>query len=251
MYMKLRRFLGFSRIRNKNVPENADSMWSPDTCQEMVEEPGGNYIVRCTENMYWLAMMVNEQKCNFVGKTIRLAENINLGNLPWIPIGKDVHSAFCGAFDGCGKCITGIQVYGDLKYAGLFGVITGVNKLITAEVFNIRLSAIHVKTTNQYAYAGGVVGYAQEGVRIERCSVEGRIESNYCAGGIIGGTEDCVSVRRCHILGRVGGGEITGALVGRLITNSTIINCGNGASDIYGRPEERIVGYCDETSLVS
>lgn len=251
MFMKFSRLLGFPKVKDENAFEKSDNVQRAMLYQEIVEEPDGKFLVRCASNMYWLAMMVNEQQYNFAGKTIRLVEDIDLGGAPWVPIGKDMRTAFCGVFDGCGKCITGMQIYGDLKYAGLFGVVTGVDKLLTAEIYNVRLSEINIKTTNEHAYAGGVVGYAQEGVRIEKCSVGGMVESTYCAGGIIGGTEDCVTVRRCHIRGKVAGGEITGALVGKLATNSTLINCGNAALDLYGRPEERMVGYCDETSLVS
>lgn len=244
--MGLRELFDFSFRQKKKLPVKDVGV---DTYREMAEESGGKYIVHCAENLFWLAMRVNERGDNFLGKTIQLRADIDLSGRRWVPIGKDLQTAFCGIFDGCGHCISGLTMTGDFSYAGFFGVIMGANKVITAEVYNLRLSGVRIEGRGSKTYAGGVTGYALEGVRIEKCMVGGSVVGCSCCGGIVGYAEDSVSVRRCYMRGKVGGDEVVGALVGKLLVNSTLINCGNAVNDLYGRPEVSDIGYCDETSL--
>ena len=242
-------FLRMLGIRGKSRV-NTELVFKGSLCHEVKEDTNGNYTVRSVEDMYWLAKMVNDYGYNFVGKTIRLGADIDFKGLPWVPVGTTVRKAFSGIFDGCGYCISGIRVEGEVRYAGLFGVISGVNKLLTAEVYNLRLSSFSVKSTHLSAFVGGVAGYTNEGVRIEKCLVAGVFEGKCYTGGIVGVMEDCASVRRCAIRGKVDGGQEAGAIAGRMQINSTVINCRNDATDLYGRSVSRLVGEWDETSLI-
>lgn len=243
------KLFGFFSRRKGNVSEMPVTGTGGAGYQEMADEGNGRYVVRCAANLFWLAMMVNEQGEHFPGKTIQLGADIDLEGCPWLPIGKDLKTAFSGIFDGCGHTIGGINVLSSAPYAGFFGVIMGVDKVFTAEIYNLRLSGIRIAGREGNIYAGGVAGYALDGVRIEKCVVGGRIEGERCCGGIVGCAEDCVTVRQCRMRGKVGGKEVAGALVGRLTVNSTLINCNNTATDLWGRAEARYVGFCDDTSL--
>lgn len=245
--MGFRKWLGLYSAREQ---EQERRSICPEMIEEMKEEASGKYYVRNAGHLFWLAGMVNEKGHNFQCKTIVLAEDIDVRDYWWEPIGRSVKNAFCGVFDGNGHSIRGIRVDSDSAYAGFFGVVTGVNKLVIAEVYHLCLEDVRIKGRGEWTCAGGLIGYAQEGVRVEKCFVAGSIESVYCAGGIVGCAEDCVSVRNSECRGKVKGNDITGAWVGRLVTNSTILNCRNYMNDLSGRPEERPVGATDLTSLV-
>lgn len=248
--MKFLKVFGLTRKKDKTVQETVGFTSEVGLCHHVEEESDGTYILRSAEDMYWLARMVNENGCNFSGRTIRLAADIDFKGMPWIPAGRKMEKPFCGIFDGCGHVLSGIQIEGNEKYAGLFGVISGVDKILTAEVYNLRLSSVSVRSANPGASVGGIAGFAYEGVRIEKCFVGGLVEGGCNTGGIAGRTEDCVTIRRCGIRGKVGGGEQIGAIVGKMDGNSTVINCNNAAMDLLGRPEDRLVGVWDETSMV-
>lgn len=247
--MGLRGLLDFSFGKREKLPEKDAGKTGEGIYRVMEEESGGRYVVRCAENLFWLAMMVNEQGNTFAGKTILLSADIDLCGCPWIPIGKNLNTPFCGIFDGCGHCVSGIHTVSEEPYLGFFGVVMGMNKVMMVEISNLRLSEIRIESRGTKAYVGGVAGYALEGVRIEKCMVGGSMVSTYCCGGIVGYAEDCVSVRRCAVRGKVVGNEVMGALVGKLLVNSTLINCCNAVTDLYGCPQGQDVGVCDETSL--
>lgn len=218
--------------------------------EEMKEERGGIFRIRTAGHLFWVSRMVNQKGYNFQDKTLVLESDIDFGGYEWTPIGLSLQKSFCGVFDGCGKSISGLRIDSGEAYVGFFGVVTGVNKLMMAEICRLHLADAQVSGKRPGAYVGGLIGYAQEGVRIDKCSVSGRVESTYCAGGIVGCGEDCVSIRNCQCSGQVGSHEIVGGVVGELVTNSIIVNCGNFMNDRYGRPEDLIVGRMDETSMV-
>lgn len=111
----------------------------------------------------------------------KLAANIDLKNMDFIPIGNAESGSFKGTFDGAGFTISNLNVFAG-KYAGLFGCNEGVIK-------NVSLKNIYVYGSR---YIGGVCGQNAEYGTIENCSViSGSVESggglnDICAGGIIG-----------------------------------------------------------------
>lgn len=111
----------------------------------------------------------------------KLAANIDLKNMDFIPIGNAESGSFKGTFDGAGFTVSNLNVFAG-KYAGLFGCNEGVIK-------NVSLKNIYVYGNR---YIGGVCGQNAEYGTIENCSVlSGSVESggglnDICAGGIIG-----------------------------------------------------------------
>lgn len=239
----LRKILG-----RKHSVDNQDKIIE---CKEVIEESGGRFIVHSVEELFWVAMMVNEKGYNFIGKTVELADDLDLRGYKWVPIGHSLQNVFSGIFDGRGKCIRGVKVETDQRYAGFFGVVMGMDKLQTAEVRDLYLSNIQIEGVSLKTYAGGLIGYAMEGVLVEKCLVAGLVESKYCAGGIVGYAEDCVSVRRCLMQGKVIGKELWGTLVCCLTENSTLVDSRSEVTDLYDRPEECLVGEHDDSSLIS
>jgi len=91
---------------------------------------------------------------DFKGKTIKLGDNVDLVNYPWIPIGRigttstDFTYAFKGTFDGQGYTVSNLDVeaYG---WAGLFGLAH------SAEIKNLKIDTAFIRANRM---AGAVVG---------------------------------------------------------------------------------------------
>ncbi len=94
-----------------------------------------------------------------------LTKDITAGK-DWTPIGSDTQN-YNGRFDGRGHTITGLNVSGEIKYAGLFGYVgeKGV-------VENLTVSGTVTSERKYSAYAGGVAGanfvQAEDGKRASR-----------------------------------------------------------------------------------
>lgn len=103
----------------------------------------------------------------------------------WTPVGTDL-SKFTGSFDGGGHTINGLMINSSAKYAGLFGYIAS-----GAEVKNIILESVSIKSSNAGAYVGGLAGTS--GGAVTGCGVSGSVTGNYNVGGLIGAVTGTVS----------------------------------------------------------
>ncbi len=181
--------------------------------QPAYDEATSTWSVTKASELAWLAAAVNGEVAvtkaashSFAGETVKLTENIDLGNFPWTPIGLTGDQAgFQGTFDGNGKTISNLYI--DLtktpKYqsAGLFG--SARNALI--KNFNVKNAVVKNITTSNSSGAttcgtAVVVASSQiDGVKIENINVTNAVvEGNrYCA--VIAGWVDKSSIAGCTI----------------------------------------------------
>ena len=141
------------------------------------------YTITKPSELAWLASVDTDQLAN---KTILLAEDIDLNNEYWTPIGTS-DKPFNGTFDGNGKTIYELATGGD--YAA-FIAYTGTN----AEVKNLTLKDVNISSTK---YAAGAVCVADAGTTIDNVSVSGTISATSYAAGICHNAED-VTITNCH-----------------------------------------------------
>ena len=165
-----------------------------------------------------LAQLVNDEKVNFKGKTIKLTADIDLNNQNWTPIGTVVSYpsvTFAGIFDGANHNISNLYTVDTTENyaaAGLFGSITGV-------VQNLNLKNVRVESTH---YAGAIVGY-------------------------IGGETGAAQILNCHVEnadiatepekmkdGTYDNGDKAGGIVGYLVTKDIVENCSVKNASIKG-----------------
>lgn len=168
---------------------------------------------------------------SFAGKTIRLAADINLGNMAWTPIGScDTAAYFQGTFDGQGHTIYGLNVdrsTDEYMYstAGLFGwidagkatiknvVIDGATvkgshwvgaiagfmtgDILNCKVINSTVIGYNVNGDANGDKVGGVVGYMNTGAgRLEGNSVSNTTVIGYRdVGGVAGAVATTNSVK--------------------------------------------------------
>ena len=189
-----------------------------------VEDESGNVTISTAEGLFYFAKKVNAGN-NFVGKTVTLANNIDLNNEKWTPIGIYDNSAthFKGTFDGQNHAVTGLKVEENNKYgAGFFGeVFTGTIKNLTvkgsistsnsnyvggivghgyATITNCTFKG-SVGSTNNTMQVGGIAGSG--GFTVTNCSVYADVTAECWAGGIVGNCQDGGAYTNCYVEGVV------------------------------------------------
>lgn len=145
------------------------------------EQPGGSgtqtdpYQIGSGAELAWLANAVNNASSGTKFYVV-LTDDIDLGNQPWTPIGKDFHE-FSGIFDGKGHVVEGLKV-SNAADAGLFGVAKG------AAIKNLVVRGSVTGTDN----AAGILAKAKnEACTIENCGNEAAVTVTKSGGGNAGG----------------------------------------------------------------
>lgn len=131
----------------------------------------------------------------FEGKTVKLAADLDLKNIPWTPIGRFVDPAatttfthaFKGTFDGQGHTISNLKVT-SLGWAGLFGIA------YHATIKNVKVDGVELNSSRM---VGSVVGQLYGS--IDNCHVSnakitvvpnevsaGKYDNGDKVGGIVG-----------------------------------------------------------------
>gem|GEM_PF-6453344 len=153
---------------------------------------GNVYTINNARELAQFAYTIYSQSTTYAGKTVILADDINLSAHNWQPAG----TAFKGVFDGNGKTITGLTISATPSATydgGLFGRLN-----TDAVVRNINLEGldIQVKANSGAAiYIGGITGGFTTAISlpdaaiVENCRVDGTIVvSNSSNGGVyVGG----------------------------------------------------------------
>lgn len=160
-----------------DITITVDPAWSTPESNYIIVAPGvrqfvdNEYEIYAKEGLDWLAKTVNGRN-SLSGKTVKLAADLDMTGIDYVPAGNTIASypstAFAGVFDGQGHTISNLSVAshtGQYSAAGLFGAITGTVK-------NVKLANVNISSDH---YAGGVVGYISNntGASVQNCSVEG------------------------------------------------------------------------------
>lgn len=206
------------------------------------EQPGGSgtqtdpYQIGSGAELAWLADRVNNASSGTKFYVV-LTDDIDLGNQPWTPIGKEFYE-FSGVFDGKDHVVEGLKV-SNVADAGLFGVAKG------AAIKNLVVRGSVTGTDN----AAGILAKAKnEACTIENCGNEAAVtvakSGGGYAGGILGSTSANVQIARCYNSGIVtstGNNSYSraGGIVGYMSGSNgeakvnTCYNTGNITSDSY------------------
>ncbi len=167
---------------------------------------------------------------NYSGKTVMLADDIDLAGIEWTPIGQTGATTFSGVFDGQEHTISNLNVdisdlTGNDDGAGLFGWIE--EHTASVQIKNVNIDKANVKG---HQYAGGLVGYiGGAGAHvISDCSVtNSTLEANKSVGAIFGHTAtNVLTVSKVTATDNI----IIGALSGREFGVGAIFGRSNGGS---------------------
>ena len=182
-----------------------------------VEDENGNVTISTAEGLFYFAKKVNAGN-NFEGKTVTLANNIDLNDELWTPIGIYGTQAtwFKGTFDGQNHAVTGLKVEESGKNGvGFFSkVYTGTIKNLTVE------GSVSASGCN---YVGGIVGHGY--ATITNCTFKGTVGNNNSmqVGGIAG--SGGFTVTNCSVYADVTAECWAGGIVGNYQDGGAYTNC--------------------------
>lgn len=258
----------------KKDPEATIETWDGSTATVSAADTQGVITIETAEELAGLAAAVNAGE-TFEGKTIKLTCDMDMANKAWTPIGvgnrSDLANAkmFKGTFDGNGKKIIGLTNKGyvptsktvesdfvsaivETYHYGFFGVTEN------AEIKNITLTvSFDCDEDNLKADGvGGLVGYANGGLKVSGCVVNGKVEGYDAVAGIVGRAYDSTQANPVEIKNSINNAEVnaifkSAGILGYVSKNDfyvTVNNCVNNG-------EISVVGFFRKgeyfTSLVS
>ena len=213
-----------------NWQNNCDASWGSDY------STSSSFTISTAAQLAKFASIVNAGN-NFSGKTITLAEDIDLSEHYWLPIGTSESYSFNGSFDGAGHTISGMYINETRLYNGLFGYINS-----GAGIRNLKLTDSQINA--QSSFTGAIVGYAKSG-KIQNCSVASSVEVTSSAaqsgdgeqliatGGLVGRIMNSADMTGCVSGAAVSGTEKVGGLAGEEVS-ANIVGCLYTGSSVNG-----------------
>ena len=185
------------------------------------------YKIANGAQLAYLAELVNAGNEAYSAAHYALTADIDLGNIPWTPIGTKrlAYCEFKGNFDGGGHAVTGLFVdargpegYSDITYAALFGSVN------CGTIRNLSVSGKVQSIGSNKPDAGGIAGYvggtridsetgAESGSLISGCVFTGSVtvkaegtdsnRANAYAGGIAASVGSASAVLNCRNNGEI------------------------------------------------
>ncbi len=216
-----------------NEPDNIIKHWD-GTATAVAPDANGNYVIKNAAELAYIAQIVNGGD-NLEGKTVTLADNIDMNGNTWVPIGKS-SAPFAGTFEGAGYSVSNFVVKAE-ECAGLFGRV--FKKGAAASINNVK---VHNATIEGSHWAGGVVAHIYGNVT--NCEADGvtivltpnAVGSGYDNGDKAGGIAGYVGENGYQITGnKVNNVSITayrdlGGVVGML--NGTSVASNNEGANV-------------------
>ncbi len=215
----------------KAVKEGCTTMGNKGYIAEgVVYNAAGEYELLNAAGMVWFADQVNVSGNNFAGKTVKVANEIDLAGIDWKPVGQTGATEFKGVFDGQGNaiynltvkntdesknCASGLfgwveshgdegvtiknvtlmspKVYGHHNVAAVVGYIYGTVEYCT--VWDATIECVSVNDDANGDKCGAIAGYVGEDATINGCHVSGslNISAGRDAGAVVGAAKEaCV-----------------------------------------------------------
>ncbi|MDE7128927.1 MAG: fimbrillin family protein, partial [Alistipes sp.] len=146
------------------------------------DESTKTYTVTSVPELIWVAEQTNGGN-SFKGETVVLANDLDLGNNAWTPIGTRTNG-FEGTFDGQDHTISNLSITTTEsgKLTGLFGWVSG-----TAKNFTIDHATIVSENTSGGYGTGVAVGLGYPSAKLENITVTNADVTSYRqTGGIVG-----------------------------------------------------------------
>ena len=230
-------------------PEYEIERWSEGMITAVTPDDEGIYNIEKPSQLAWIAQQVNDGN-TFAGKTVKLAEDIDLNNGRWTPIGKSDVLSFKGTFDGNGKTVKNLNVnLGNSSVnAGLFSFVNN------ATVKNFTIDGAKVSVVSGAAgvvvgkmFPGGLI----EGVTVKNAELTGCRQMGGIVGSIYGKVKNCTAeaVKITATPNLEGGSYDNGDKCGAIVGFSTFDNNGG---EVSGNIAKNVVikGYRDIGGIV-
>lgn len=218
------------------------------------DEASKTYTVYTARGLKWVAAQVNATTpytpTIFDDATVQLANDIDLNNEEWIPIGDDrfERTEWHGVFDGQGYKVYNVKITKktdrddeNKSSYGLFGNVKGTVKNLTVE---------NVSISGAPKFIGALVGRLNDGL-IENCHVKNAsLEcNNWTIGGVVGQWNNGVirgcSIEESTIKGYAGVGAIAGLALNtgeRTLEDCSVNDCAIVANGSFGGDFDKMFG---------
>ena len=173
------------------------------------------FVLKTKEELAGFAQLVNEG-ADFVGRTVRLGADIDLGYAEWTPIGTASYP-FTGTFSGEKYTVSGLKITASGSYVGLFGNVKG-------NIYNLSVVGASVYAPDTVSYVGAVVGRLDG--QLTSVSATGYVDArtSECVGGVAGYVASSTSFTDLVSDVFVAGGNYTGGVVGRMQIGGAIVS---------------------------
>ncbi len=201
---------------------------------ELPAETDGVIVISTADELAAFAAAVNAGN-TFAGKTIELANNIDLNNIEWTPIGcgnNTTTKTFKGTFDGKGFTISNLKITNFIGGAavksatgvGLFGNV-GTNGFVK----NVNIDGARVDGNH---YVAALIGYSYF-AKVEDCSVNRATincthfndDEDGDKAGVIFGWVGSTAINRVSVSNsRVNAGRDAGQIAGCIANTTTLRN---------------------------
>lgn len=212
------------------------TLWANNAVTTWYNTTSTTFSITTPNQLAGLALLV-EGGNNFSGKTISIANDLDLGAHLWKPIGKNTTLTFSGTVDGNNHVLSNLYIANlpTNSFGGLFGQITGATikniKLVDAKVNAVdsvgaiagglmsfatveNCHSTNGTVTGTGANIGGLVGSLLTNSTILKSSAEGTVEGFQQVGGIVGSPYDLAYVTECYSAGNVTGFIHVGGIAG-------------------------------------
>ena len=255
-----------AKTTEKTWLQLADTSWYSDS--------GTAFTLTTARQLAGLAKLVNSERKDFSGKTIRLGNDISLrnddgtsGTRLWIGVGTS--GSFNGTFDGAGYAITQMTAASGGSTGGsaalfvtcsgatiqdlsLFGEATGgsaaglVLNMTNSTVENCTVSVTVAVTPDGQGYGGGIAG-TMSGGAMKSCVNRSSVTGQNGVGGLAGNLTGSGVIQDCVNYGAVSGKSDNrglGGLVGDC-TSGKLLRCANyGAVNGTSQYTGGLIGNC-------
>ena len=213
-------------VPTTNWSDNASTLWYNDAT---------TFTISTAADLAGLSQLVAGGN-KFVGKTINIGADIDLGMHLFSPIGLTTVLTFSGTFNGNNHTISnGFIVTPSGAFTGFFGQVTD------ATIKNLKFNNLHVRGKDSSAgiaggmmrstitdchitgldlaaptgaNIGGIAGSLITNSHVLRCSVTGMVTGEAQVGGLIGGAWDLATITQSYSTAATSAQYLAGGLVG-------------------------------------
>ena len=211
------------------------TLWGDNAVTTWYNTTSTTFSITTPNQLAGLAVLV-EGGNNFSGKTITIANDLDLGAHLWKSIGKNTSLTFSGTVDGNNFALSNLYVTNNAtSFTGLFGQVTSAtikniklaNPTISAQadagciaggllssslILNCHATGVNISGTG--ANIGGLVGSLLGDSTISKSSSDGSVSGFQQIGGIVGAPYDKATISECYSGGTVTGSVHVGGIAG-------------------------------------
>jgi hypothetical protein len=203
---------------NPASPDHDIGLWS-DALYRDTEFTAAMSVISTAAQLAQFAWLVNHGE-TYAGRTVSLANDIDLAAHEWVPAGTNPDTCFEGSFDGAGFTVRNILIdQPGADYQGLFGCVG-----TTGAASNLTVADLEIDGRN---YVGGIAGYVFGSITDCAAEAPGTVSGSDNVAGVAGVAHGAVS--NCSNSSAVSGSHV-GGILSRLASGGTLLNSENRGS---------------------